>query len=54
MRQLTRRFGPLTAEVQARLGEATTDELELWAERVLNAQTLDDVLGAWTTERDRE
>jgi predicted transposase/invertase (TIGR01784 family) len=46
LRLLTRRFGPLTPEVQARLVGATTDELELWADRVLNAPTLDDVFGA--------
>ena len=46
LRLLTRRFGPLTSEVHARLAAATTDELELWADRVLNAPTLDDVFGA--------
>lgn len=42
-RQLTRRFGPLTREVELRLQQAGTDELERWAENILEARTLDEV-----------
>jgi len=45
-RQLGKRFGPLTEETRARLRKATTEQLETWADRVLEAKTLDDVLGA--------
>jgi flagellar biosynthesis/type III secretory pathway protein FliH len=43
-RLLTRRFGALPASIAARLQTATRDQLELWADRVLTAATLDDVL----------
>jgi len=43
-RQLTRRFGPLPAEARARLEQATPDQLDLWADRVLDAPTLQAVL----------
>lgn len=39
-RQLTKRFGPLSAETSQRLQTATTEQLELWADRVLDAPTL--------------
>ena len=42
-RQLTRRFGPLPAEVTARMEVADTDALEAWADRLLDARTLDEV-----------
>ncbi|KAI5912369.1 DUF4351 domain-containing protein [Azoarcus sp. PA01] len=42
-RQLARRFGPLPKPVTERLARATTGQLEVWAERVLDARTLDDV-----------
>ncbi len=42
-RQLRRRFGLLSPEVTERLGEAAAGELETWADRVLDAGTLDDV-----------
>ena len=42
-RQLTKRFGPLSLEVQNRLLNATTEQLECWAERVLDAQTPEEV-----------
>ncbi|MBI5780746.1 MAG: DUF4351 domain-containing protein [Rhodocyclales bacterium] len=45
-RQLTRRFGPLPEWVQARLRSASAEELETWAERVLDATRLEDVFGA--------
>ncbi len=42
-RQLTRRFGPLPTEVIARISGATVEEIDLWADRVLDARTLDEV-----------
>ena len=42
-RQLRRRFGLLSPEVAARLGQASAADLETWAENVLEAPTLDDV-----------
>ena len=42
-RQLQRRFGALSAENTERLTEASMEDLETWAENVLDAQTLDDV-----------
>ncbi len=42
-RQLQRRFGALSAEDIERLTEASMEDLETWAENVLDAQTLDDV-----------
>ena len=44
-RQLTRRFGPLPDWAEQRLQNAPLAELESWAERVLDAPTLDAV---WT------
>jgi hypothetical protein len=45
-RQLTRRFGTLPAEVTARMEDADTDTLEAWADRLLDARTLDEVFAA--------
>jgi hypothetical protein len=42
-RQLARRFGPLPSDVVAQLGSATTEQLERWGDRVLDAASLDDV-----------
>ena len=42
-RLLQRRFGALSAENTERLTEASMEDLETWAENVLDAQTLDDV-----------
>ena len=42
-RLLTKRFGPLSAEIQARLAWTPTDQLELWGERLLDAESLDGV-----------
>ena len=42
-RQLTRRFGPPNAETQARLKTATLEQIEQWAENILDAVTLEDV-----------
>ena len=42
-RLLQRRFGLLTPKVAERLEQASTDDLETWADNVLDAGTLDDV-----------
>ncbi|MDE0420396.1 MAG: DUF4351 domain-containing protein [Gammaproteobacteria bacterium] len=42
-RQLRRRFGLLPREADERIGRASTRDLESWAERVLDAGTLDEV-----------
>lgn len=42
-RQLTRRFGPPSAETLARLQAATVEQLEQWADNILDATTLEDV-----------
>ena len=42
-RQLTRRFGPLPEWAEQRLEQASLQELEGWAERVLEAPRLEDV-----------
>jgi len=43
LRQLEQRFGPLSAEVRTRVGQAHSAELLAWAERVLDARSLDDI-----------
>ena len=40
---LTKRFGPLSAETLTRLQTATCEQLEIWAENLLDAATLDEV-----------
>ena len=42
-RLLRRRFGLLPTQVDERLREASTAELETWAENILDAETLDEV-----------
>jgi hypothetical protein len=42
-RLLTRRFGPLPVWVEQRLEEASSAQLEAWAERVLDAARLEEV-----------
>ena len=44
-RLIQRRFGPLPAAVVERLGRASADDLETWADSVLDAGTLDGVFG---------
>jgi predicted transposase YdaD len=43
LRLLNRRFGPLSADVTRRLAQSTPEQLEIWAERVLDAGTIDEV-----------
>lgn len=45
-RMLTRRFGPLPATIESRLQAATTAELERWADRLLDATSLDAVFAS--------
>jgi len=45
-RLLLRRFGSVSPEVAARVGGASAADLETWAERVLDADTLEDVFGS--------
>ena len=44
-RQLTKRFGRLAEETVSRINYASLEQIETWAERVLDAKTLDDVFG---------
>lgn len=43
LRLLTRRFGELPEWVEGRLAGASREELEGWADRVLEAEALDEV-----------
>mgnify|MGYP000671093726 CR=1 FL=1 len=45
-RQLGRRYGELPRWVEERLGKASREELESWADRVLDAKRLEDVFGS--------
>lgn len=42
-RPLARRFGVLPECVEAKLSQASTDTLELWADRILDAESLEAV-----------
>jgi hypothetical protein len=44
-RQIAKRFGLdlFDIRIQERLRAASTDQLDLWAERILDAQTIEDV-----------
>lgn len=44
-RLLVRRFGALPAWVDERLARASTEQLETWGERMLDAVSLTEVLG---------
>jgi hypothetical protein len=46
LRQLGRRFGSLPESVTARIEAASLDEIERWADRILDATALDDVFSA--------
>jgi len=43
LRQLTRRFGPLGEAMTRRIRDASLDELEQWADNILDARSLDEV-----------
>jgi len=42
-RLLVKGFGPLDEETRKRLGTATLEQLDLWADRILDAATIDAV-----------
>ncbi len=44
LKQLDLRFGPLPADTRARVESATPEQFDAWAERVITAATLDEVL----------
>ena len=43
LRQLRKRFGALTPEQEQRVTQGTEQQLEVWADRVLSASSLDEV-----------
>ena len=43
LRQIVRRFGPQPAELAAKVAAGSPADLERWAERVLEAATIDDL-----------
>ena len=45
IKQLTLKFGPLSSTVAEQVQQASADQLDRWAERILDAASLDDVLG---------
>ena len=45
-RQLLRRFKTVSPDVEHRIRTADVDQLDEWLDRILDAQTLDDVFGA--------
>jgi hypothetical protein len=42
-RQLARRFGVLPTEILETIAVASTSQIEIWCDRVLDAQSLDEV-----------
>ena len=46
LKMLTLRFGPLSDATRARVEAASIEQRDTWAERILSAATLDDVLAA--------
>ena len=46
LRQLRRRFDPLPETVMAKVRNASDDQLNEWADNILDAQTLDMVFSA--------
>ena len=45
VRQLERRFGPLSPRHRARIESADAETLLVWGDRVLTAQSVDEVFG---------
>jgi hypothetical protein len=43
---LTLKYGPLSRDVEDRLAKASLGELDLWTERILTANQIQDVFGA--------
>jgi hypothetical protein len=46
LKQLGLRFGPPSAATRAHVESATAEQLDTWAERVLTAQSIDEVLAS--------
>ena len=46
LRQLARRFGSLPETITTRIEAATNSDIERWADRILDATSLDDVFSA--------
>ena len=46
LRQLTKRFGPLSTETVSRINAAAIPDLDRWGERLLDAKTLAEVFAA--------
>ena len=44
LRQIARKFGPPTEPVRERIERADSETLLAWSDRILTAQTLDEVL----------
>ncbi len=51
LRMLPRRFGPLPDEIYERVYKADPNTIELWADRVLDAESLEDVFSDYTATR---
>ncbi len=45
LEQLSVKFGPQDAAVEARVRAASSDQLHLWGRRILTATSVDEVLG---------
>ena len=45
-RLLTKRFGSLSPQIQAKLHNATLEQLDIWADRILDAPTLEELFAA--------
>ncbi|MBF0438907.1 MAG: Rpn family recombination-promoting nuclease/putative transposase [Magnetococcales bacterium] len=45
LRQIQRKFGSLSSQVQAQVENADLSTLDTWADRILDARTLDDLFG---------
>ena len=45
-RQMAKRFGPLSPQIQAKLHNATLEQLDIWADRILDAPTLEALFAA--------
>ena len=47
-RLLSKRFGSIPAEITARIAAASSAEIEVWLDRVLDARSLEDLFGPIT------
>ena len=45
-RQMSRQYGPLPGWAEERLAKASVDDLEQWADRVLDAVSIEEVFGS--------